>query len=148
MKKSIEKLFNQIRDDKGEYISNFVDSDYRKYIVTGLHNGTLDTFIGKVFQVRKEHGAFGTDTVLIACLNHLQSHENQSFWYVKDKYIEQLDKIFPDLSHWNQETEFDCAGTRKFKGFIVPSPFKKNHVSPIKALEFVIKEIIAERLSQ
>lgn len=73
-----------------------------EYVITGMQIGNKrgaqgwHKYVGYVVQVRKKAGAFGSDMVL---LRHpdgsLVRHENQSFYRMDERLLEQAKSLFP-----------------------------------------------------
>lgn len=76
--------------------------------------------IGRLVQVRKQSGAFGSDTVIIRCMDgELQSFHNQAFFSVHDDYKEEIDSLFKDVKLDLPNREYSIIGKHKAKGFVV-----------------------------
>jgi len=148
LSKSVEKLFNKILSDKSDYIIEFTENHKCNFVITGMHFGDTITLIGRIFQVRKEHGAFGSDTVLIGLINGtIIAFENACYFTVKEQYIKELEDLFPDITNFNPEWKFDIQGEKSEIGFIIPSKHSEDYISPLKSIKLAIKEKISERLS-
>lgn len=145
MKKSeITKLLNQIVADNGMMIRDFTDADHGKYLITGPQSGNnkVDKYIGKIVQVRKEAGAWGSDIVFLRHYNSLMMHENQFFFLVKEKYFAQLDELFKDSYKDVIGDSYTMHGAEETRatGFIIPSKIKDGETTPLREVRKDIKE--------
>lgn len=112
---------------KENYVIEFTQSDFKRYIAVGfLINPPINVMIGKVVQIRKEWGAFGSDQIFLRCQDGLlQVHENQHFYFVPEEFKKELDELFktvPDKD--NPNDIYSLMNKNKRAGFIVPSKIK------------------------
>ena len=76
--------------------------------------------IGRLVQVRKDSGCFGTDTMLIRMANgRLQSWENVSFCQPKNEYKELYDSFFKKVELDEPNMEYTICGELPATGFII-----------------------------
>lgn len=102
-------------------IKPFTISDKGKYVLSGPIAGSMNRMIGRLVQVRKKQGMFGTDVVIVRESDGtLRSHENQFFWIIDEEYKDELDELFKDVYNDNaDEYEYSIGGSNKQKGFLV-----------------------------
>ncbi len=134
------------------FLRNFTEEHFGVYLVTGPQQGPYIplNIIGKVVQVRKESGQFGSDIVLLRKPDGvLQSHENQCFFIVPNHLISELeDKYEEDAkSHDNGSNTYSIDGYSKEKGFIIPSKIKKGETTPLREVRSQIYEKIGELIT-
>lgn len=142
----ISRLENLISNGKGGYVGSFSDEkDFNAFVITGPHPGTIDSFIGRVVQVRQEAGAYGSDTVFIRHINDvLMTHENQWFFYVHPDYIKEAEDLFKDTINDKPKETYTINGKNRRKGFIIPSKVKAGQSTPMRD----IKNSLANKLSE
>ena len=76
--------------------------------------------VGRLVQVRKESGAFGSDTILIRTMDgDLQSFHNQSFFKVVDEYKSYYEELFKDLEIDVPNRTYTICNEHKAEGFVV-----------------------------
>ncbi|MFA7307637.1 MAG: hypothetical protein WC026_13295 [Hyphomicrobium sp.] len=77
--------------------------------------------VGRIVQVRKKSGIFGSDTILVRQLDgNLQAYENNSFFSVHDDFKGFYDELFKDLPEERPNIEYSMSGgNHKAIGFIV-----------------------------
>ena len=104
----------------------FKETDFGKIVFTGPTTlGDSIQRIGRVEQVRKKAGAFGSDLVF---LRHpdgtLSTHENQGYISIADKDLEEVKKLFiPEALEVEYDPEEEYTIGKSVwpeKGFIVP----------------------------
>jgi hypothetical protein len=138
----------------GPKINNFVESDYGKYVITGMQAepSNVNTRIGKLLQVRLEDGIYGSDCVFLRHLDgSLIPHENQAFFRVRDEYIDFMDSIYNEMYSKYDEESIDSIQTSYTKsgfkepeiGFIIPSKFSADDHTPMR----LIKASIASKIN-
>jgi hypothetical protein len=129
------------------YISSFNETHKGRYVFTGIQQSenTVESRLGKVVQVRKEAGAFGSDIVLLRHSDDsLTSHENQSFYLIPKEFYSYLDAFFEGVCEDDADTqEYTLCKKQPEKGFIVPSKIASNEITPMRQ----IKEAILVSLS-
>lgn len=76
--------------------------------------------IGRIVQVRKKSGCFGTDTVLIRlCDDKLQRWENVTFCTVSENFKKLYESFFKNLELDEPDIEYSISGKLQATGFIV-----------------------------
>ncbi|AZA90943.1 Uncharacterised protein [Chryseobacterium nakagawai] len=117
----IETLKKYMKGEPRGIIKPFISSDKGKFVLSGLIQGSMEMKIGKLVQVRRKMGAFGTDVVLIREADGtLSSHHNQCFWIIPDQYHGKLNSMFKDVYNDDADLhEYSIDGKEKTKGFIV-----------------------------
>lgn len=146
----LSEIYSQSRIATG-MIHNFTEADFKKYIAVGFFfNPPINIMIGKVVQVRKESGAFGSDQIFLRCQDGLlQVHENQSFYYVPERFTKELDELFstvPDEDKPN--TTYSMMHKHKRKGFIIKSKVKEGETTPMREIHSLIMGKIEERINK
>lgn len=144
-------------EDNQEYFGKIIDiwhSELKnKYVITGFIAGKeniANNRVGRVAQVRLEHGDYGSDCVLLRHKdNVLTPHENQSFWLIPDKFIDYLDNIFKDVHLDDSDKHYyTLQGKKRKKGFIVKSPIKQNQSTPMRDIKNAISNKLNEIITQ
>jgi hypothetical protein len=126
----MKKLFNKILKDPGEYINDFKEENYGMFLISGpqQENRGINVKIGRLVQVRKEAGMFGSDMVFLRHKGSLVPHENQWFFRVKEEYLPELKELFEEEIIWddveNKDHTYTIKGELKETGFIIPSKVK------------------------
>jgi hypothetical protein len=107
----------------GKYTSNVDELGYKALVITGLIMGEKEQRFGRVIQVRKESGAFGSDTVLLReCDGKLQSYHNMGFFSVADEFLTMYERAMKEVDEKNLDKEGDSytiEGKNEATGFIV-----------------------------
>lgn len=120
----------------GKLINDWKPEYKGAYIITGLQQGenTMLERIGKVVQVRKESGVYGSDTVLIRHSNDvLSEHQNQSYFLIPNDFHDYLDLHFKDTySDDSDKNEYSINGEKIEKGFIIPSRIPETESTPMR----------------
>jgi len=76
--------------------------------------------VGRLVQVRKKSGGFGSDTILIRMMNgRLQSWENQSFCSIAPEYANYYESLFKDVELDTPDIEYSICDRFKATGFVV-----------------------------
>lgn len=76
--------------------------------------------IGRLVQVRKDSGCFGTDTILIRMTDgNLQSWENVTFCTVAEKFKPLYESFFKDVELDEPDIEYSICNKLQATGFIV-----------------------------
>lgn len=101
----------------------FKNEDFGKFVTTGLNDHRdKQALVGRLVQVRKRAGAFGSDCVLLRHLDgRLIVHENQFFTIIDDYLLcHWLEFIFKDVVGDSPEEEYTLGeGRRPKTGFII-----------------------------
>lgn len=154
-KKEIAVLQEAI-DDKGEYLFNTEDYQYGILVIpcfAAALNVPIERQICRVVQIRKEIGQFGSDLFFVRHADgSLMVWENQSFFKVREKYVSGIEAIYNlydaieiDDDEPGKGIGYNYSGNKEYvKGFIVPSPYPEDHVTPMKAVKEGIKSRIQE----
>ncbi len=107
----------------GKYTSNVEELGYKALVITGPIQGQKEPRFGRVVQVRKKSGAFGTDTVLLRESDgSLQSYHNMGFFSVSENFLplyETAMKQVDDRNIDNSGDTYDIMGKNPATGFIV-----------------------------
>ena len=127
----------------GEYISTWLESYKGRYIITGLIQGKdniAKNRVGRLVQIRKEAGDFGSDCVLIRHKDDsLVPHTNQSFWLIPEKFNEYLDVIFKDVYEDDADSMiYTLQGEYPEKGFIIESSVPDGESTPMRDIKNAI----------
>jgi hypothetical protein len=134
-------IFEQIANDPGEMIHNFDESHRNVFICTGYQMRHakakgFERYVGRLEQVRLEHGQFGSDLVFI--LHHdgvTWTHENQSFYLVKKKYIPELSEMYKDFDVVPDTEAWTSKGENPEYGFIIPSKIPEGETTPLREVK-------------
>lgn len=78
--------------------------------------------VGRLVQVRKKTGAFGSDEIIIRLANgKLQAFENQSFFSVSEEYKNYYDNLFYNTELDSENIAYTIQGKNAVAGFVVNS---------------------------
>jgi len=154
MNKNYIELFKQAIKDKGSILLNAEDYHYGDFIIpfaADFLGIPVERQICRVVQIRKEAGQFGSDKFFVRHADRsLLVWENQHFYKVKEKYISQIETVYNqhdaiEVDDDKPDVGYRGVGEEDFVlGFIVPSPYPADHVTPMKAVQAGIKEKISE----
>lgn len=107
----------------GDYKHNCEEHGYNAIVISGPIMGSRDVRFGRLIQVRKKSGAFGSDTILIREPNGtLSSHHNQAFFSVADEFKPNYEKAMKKqdaLGHDKKGDEYSIQGHNPASGFVV-----------------------------
>lgn len=158
MKKNEIAILQEAANDKGKLLFKAEDYQYGELVIpcfAGALNVPIERQICRVVQIRKEIGQFGSDLFFVRHADgSLMVWENQSFFRVKEKYVSRIETIYNqydaieiDDDEPGKSIGYNYQGNKEFiKGFIIPSPYSKDHMTPMKRVKAGIKENI-ERLT-
>ena len=152
------EIFQKAIKDKGGIIMKAEDYHYGDFVIpfaADLLGIPIERQICRVVQIRKEIGEFGSDKLFVRHLDHsLFVWENQHFYKVKEKYVSQIETIYnyhdaivvdddkPDIGYRD-------VGAKDFViGFIIPSPYPTDYVTPMKSLHTQIKNEIQKIITK
>ena len=146
--KKLAELYQEIHTNVVEHplvmVNDFTENDFNCYLLVGFQPTLpLEEMIGRVVQVRKETGCFGSDQVFLREYDGgLQEHENQWFYRIPDIYHTRLDKLFKRPEKIG--LTYSLSGKHKRKGFIIKSEVKEGESTPMRDIKAAIKGKIAE----
>ena len=107
----------------GKHTSNVEKLGYKALVITGPIMGKKEPNFGRVVQVRKKSGAFGSDTVLLRESDGgLQSYHNMGFFSVADEFLPMYENAMKEVDEKNKDKEGDSytiEGKNEATGFIV-----------------------------
>ena len=107
----------------GKYTSNVDELGYKALVITGPIMGQKEPNFGRVIQVRKKSGAFGSDTVLLREADgKLKSYHNMGFFSVADDFLQMYENAMKEVDEKNTDKEGDSytiEGKNEATGFIV-----------------------------
>lgn len=144
---NIEHRLKQILNNKGGLIHEFSESDFGKFVITGPQmGGGVNERIGRLVQVRLEHGCYGSETVFLRHPNNsLSTHENQFFFRVKEEDLPEVESIFSETYKDDPfKHSYSIGGKKKCKGFIVASKIKEGQTTPIRQVKAEIEHSLAK----
>lgn len=116
------KKFKIDKAHLGNLKLNVEEHGFNTIIISGPCQGNISDseMVGRLVQVRKKSGLFGSDTVLIRTLNGtLMSFENQAFWDIDEKYKTYYDELFSEIYYDEPNREYSINDKHKAIGFIV-----------------------------
>ncbi|HHZ96692.1 MAG TPA: hypothetical protein EYN67_14360 [Flavobacteriales bacterium] len=106
--------------------TRFTEDDFGKFVTTAMTaesiSGNKIKLVGRLVQVRKKAGAFGSDLVLLRHIDDtLTQHSNQDFTLIDDYFLCQwLEFMFKDTSRDSPKEEYTLGeGRRPKTGFII-----------------------------
>ena len=107
----------------GNYNHNVEKLGYKALVITGPIQGQKEPRFGRVVQVRKKSGAFGSDTVLLRESDgSLQSYHNMGFFSVAQEFLPLYENAMKEVDENNIDNigdTYDIMGKNSAKGFIV-----------------------------
>ena len=107
----------------GNYKHNSEEFGYGTIVISGPIQGKKDLEFGRLIQVRKKSGAYGSDTILIRQSDgKLYSYHNMGFFSVKPEFsdiYEESMKYSDDQKIDNIDDSYDIQGNNPAIGFIV-----------------------------
>jgi hypothetical protein len=108
------------KEHLGTFKMNSEEHGFNAIVIASLsRNEDIDN-VGRLVQVRKKSGAFGSDIILIRKINgELMSWHNQSFFSVSDEFKDYYTDLFKDIKLDEENTEYSLSGKHKAKGFVV-----------------------------
>lgn len=149
-KKEIQ-LVRRIADATIRDVS-FSDLKYGDFVVpltiTMFGSMPFEVALGRLIQIRKEAGSFGSDVVFVRNLNgELKCFENERFIRVVDENSEaELKKICDKYKICEIDKDgdgYNCGEEYPLRyGFLIPSEREKGYVSPTQALYEKISQIL------
>lgn len=90
----------------GEYKSNAEKFGYKTILITGPIQGKKNVHFGRLIQVRKKSGAFGSDTVLLRESDgSLQAYHNMGFFSVNEEYLELYEAAMKEVDEKDLDQE-------------------------------------------
>lgn len=155
MNKNDLELYQQAIKDKDNLCQKAEEFQYGDFVTPFTANMVLklpmERQIGRVVQIRKEVGAFGSDNFFLRHANgNLIVWENECFFKIKKKYAERLETLYNrcdaiEIDDDKPDIGYRGVGEKVFTvGFIIPSPYPADYVTPMKAVQVGIKEKIRE----
>lgn len=159
MKKREIAVLQEAIDDKGGLLFKSEDYQYGVFVIPCFANALnvpIERQICRVVQIRKEIGQFGSDLFFVRHADgSLMVWENQSFFRVKEKYVGEIETIYNlhdsieiDDDEPGKNIGYNYPGNEDFlKGFIIPSPYPEDHVTPMRDIKAKIIDKI-ETLSK
>lgn len=107
----------------GKHTSNVNELGYKALVITGPIQGQKEPRFGRVVQIRKKSGAYGSDTVLIRESDgSLQSYHNMGFFSVAKEFLplyENAMKVIDEKNIDKVGDTYDIMGKNSATGFIV-----------------------------
>ena len=107
----------------GSYALNIEKLGYKALVITGPIQGKKEPSFGRVIQVRKKSGAYGSDTVLLRESDgKLQSYHNMGFFSVHNDFLPLYINAMKEVDEKNKDKEGDSytiEGKNEATGFIV-----------------------------
>lgn len=120
----IRKNF-KIEHDHIDFESFTMDSEkhgFNTIVIATTCSNSIDPVyrIGRLVQIRKDSGCFGTDTILIRMANgKLQSWENVTFCTVSEKYKKLYESFFKKVEIDEPGIEYTISDKYPAIGFVV-----------------------------
>jgi len=106
-----------------DFKRNAEDFGYGTIVITSKIQGKKDLAFGRIVQVRKKSGAFGSDTILLRQSDGLlYSYHNMGFFSVDPEFTEQYEeamKYSDELKKDKIGDTYDIMGVNPASGFIV-----------------------------
>lgn len=107
----------------GKHKFNVEEFGYKTIVITGPIQGKIEPSFGRLIQVRKNSGAFGSDTVLLRESDgQLRSYHNMGFYSVANEYLSMYENAMKEVDEKNIDDvsySYSIQGDNKAIGFIV-----------------------------
>lgn len=104
----------------GKYKSEVETFGFNTIIITGPIQGQSGLRYGRLVQVRKKSGAFGSDTVLLREPDgRLMSYHNMGFFAVSSDFVEEYEKSMAGVELDTPNRSYNIQGNNSAQGFIV-----------------------------
>lgn len=107
----------------GTHVMDTSKVEWGTILITGPIMGKPDVDFGRLIQVRKKSGAYGSDTVLLRDRNGtLNSYHNMSFWTVSDEYVDYYGEMMSEVDKQKKDDishSYSIEGKNDAVGFIV-----------------------------
>lgn len=107
----------------GKHTSNVEKLGYKALVITGVIQGKEDPEFGRVIQVRKKSGAFGSDTVLLrAADGKLNSYHNMGFFTIAEDFVSLYEEAMKEVDEKNTDSiehTYNIQGENDAVGFVV-----------------------------
>lgn len=126
--KEIDKLIQAIVESRS-YMRMIHGDEYPEpgsFVTTGPQVGNVGPalvwlpYLGRVVQVRKKAGAFGSNLVFLRHLDDsLSTHENQSFFRVDSFWLDKLKELYADLTVEDYSQPYTIAGKYPETGKVI-----------------------------
>lgn len=117
------KKFEVIPEHFGNYKNKSEEFGYGTIVISGPIQGKKDLEFGRLIQVRKKSGIYGSDTCLLRQSDgKLYSYHNMGFFSVKPEYIniyEEAMKYSDELNIDKINDVYDILGVNPASGFVV-----------------------------
>jgi hypothetical protein len=102
---------------------NVEEFGYKALVITTPIQGKIEPSFGRLIQVRKNSGAFGSDCVLLRESDgKLRSYHNTGFFSVSDEYLSMYENAMKDVDEENFDDvsySYSIQGDNEATGFIV-----------------------------
>lgn len=103
-----------------------IKAEFNQIVIAGFSCAPSIKTVGRVVQIRRGRGQFGSDQVLIRIEDGtIASWENQSFSAINEEYKELFDEMFKDVFLDEPDSEYSIKGLEPETGFILPKTDKK-----------------------
>ena len=107
----------------GEHVMDTSKVEKGTILITGPIMGNPNVEFGRLVQVRKKSGAYGSDTVLLRSYDGtLKSYHNMSFFKVREQYTKMFEGFMYEVDIQNVDKEdqsYTIEGKNEAVGFIV-----------------------------
>lgn len=107
----------------GRLVMKVEELGYKALVLTGMIQGQSGIRFGRVIQVRKKSGAYGSDTVLLRESDGmLQSYHNMMFFTIKDEFIHLYEEAMKNVDEQNIDDishEYSIMENNPAVGFVV-----------------------------
>jgi len=119
----IEKKMQFETSHWGKLAYDVDELGFKSLVITGPIQGQKSVHFGRLIQVRKKSGAYGSDTVLIRESDGiLRSYHNMGFFTVSDEFLPLYEKAMKRVDEKNADKEGDeytIEGNNPAVGFVV-----------------------------
>lgn len=146
--------------DKGDILLDAGDYHYGEFVIpcrVKMFNIPVEHQVCRVVQIRKEIGQFGSDLFFVRHADGILTvWENQSFHKVKPEYIRKIQTVYNrhdaieiDDDEPGKSIGYNYPGNEEYiTGFIIPSPYPADHVTPMKKVKAGIRQQIERIMNQ
>ncbi len=116
----MEKIFEASSTHWGEYKMKSETFGFNTIVITGMIQGQKKLRFGRIVQVRKKSGAYGSDTILVReAGGELCSYHNMGFFSIKKEFLPLYEEAMKDTPLDEPDTEYSIEGNNLARGFVV-----------------------------
>ena len=134
-------------DHWGKIKTRTEEHGYKTIVISGPIQGNTNLSFGRLLQVRKKSGAFGSDTIFLREADgKVRCYHNMSFFGVADEFLPMFEEAMKEVDEKNVDNEnsiYSISGKNPAIGFIVEGYDDINYTMSTEAKrELELKKII------